>query len=107
MKAVGIGILALVGILALSWVFTGNDFFLYKFFAPKQEAVRRQVFENTPSYVQGKIDYISQLKFEYGSADKAHKQAIAQMIIEQAATVDNSLLPAEQRQFIHSLEEVK
>jgi len=42
MKYIGIGVLALIAILGLSWIATGNDFFLYKVFAPRMEAVRRQ-----------------------------------------------------------------
>ena len=34
-------ILFIVLMLGLGWIATGNDFFLYKYFAPKQEAVRR------------------------------------------------------------------
>lgn len=101
------GFIALIGILALSWVSTGNDFFLYKFFAPKQENVRRQVFENTQSYVQGKADYISQLRLEYESADpkseSVHRAALRNMILTQALTVDNDKLPADEQRFISDL----
>ena len=41
------GILVLGGILSLIWITTDNQFFLYKFFAPREEAVRRETFEQS------------------------------------------------------------
>ena len=47
--------------LAMDWVVAGQNFFLYKFFAPRQAAVERQVFENTKSYKQGSIQRLNTL----------------------------------------------
>lgn len=104
MKIAGITIGALVAILALSWIFTGNDFFLYKYFAPKQENVRRQVFVNTDSFVEGKISSLSQERLAYESADAgAQKRALRTMILSEAAQVDNHKLPLDMQTFINSL----
>lgn len=46
------GVILLLGLI---WIFQGNDFFLYRTFAPKYEKVRRQTFEQTKSYNQGMI----------------------------------------------------
>jgi hypothetical protein len=46
-------VLSIMGILALTWIVQGNDFFMYKVFAPEYEKVRRQTFEETKSYRQG------------------------------------------------------
>jgi hypothetical protein len=46
---------ALLGILGLTWVFQGNDFFLTRFFAPKYEQVRRETFENSKAYRDGMV----------------------------------------------------
>ena len=43
MKYVGWIVLALVVLFGVEWLATGNEFFLYKFFAPKTESVRRQI----------------------------------------------------------------
>lgn len=41
MKTVAVILGVLLVILGLTWLFQGNDFFMYKVFAPRQEAVRR------------------------------------------------------------------
>jgi hypothetical protein len=97
MKYVFAGFGVLLLILGLSWVFTGNDFFLYKYWAPKQENVRRQVFENTQSYVQGKIQNLEQQCFAYQSADGAQKKALAGEIRNEASTIDLGKLPTDEQ----------
>ena len=47
-------ILALALFMGLGWVAQGNSFFMYKFFAPKQEQVRRETFEQSKAYRQDK-----------------------------------------------------
>ena len=96
-----------IGALALSlgfgWVSAGNDFFLYKFFAPRQEAVRRQVFEQTKSYNQGMIQELQNMQFEYVKADPAHQAALRSIILHRAADFDESRLPEDLRAFIKDL----
>ena len=53
----------------------------YSFFAPRQENVRRNVFENTQSYVKGKQQELEKLRLEYiREKDPIAKEAIANMI---------------------------
>ncbi len=65
MKIAGLSFLALLGLLALGWLVQGNDFFMYKFFAPRQEAVRRQVFETSRAFNQGMVQELQNMQFEY------------------------------------------
>ena len=51
-KVVGSVLGIVVVCLGFGWIATGNDFFLYKVFAPKYEQVRRETFEQTKSYNQ-------------------------------------------------------
>ena len=102
-KIFGYGVMILVVIISLSWVFQGNDFFLYKVFAPKQEAVRRQVFEQTPSYTQGKNTYIGRLRAQYESAEGPQKESIRRLILEEAGTIDENNLTSSNRAFVNSL----
>lgn len=104
MKAItGYAALALVALLVISWIAMGNDFFLYRYFAPKQEAVRRQVFEQSKSYNQGMIQELQNMQFEYIKADKPHQDALAGIILHRAADFDEGKLPVDLRQFIQSL----
>lgn len=106
MKAIGVGLLAIVAILGVSWIAQGNDFFLLKVFGPKYADTNRQIFEHGQSYVQGKVDYLSQLRLEYESAEPGspHRHALRSMILTQANTVDRNQLPPDLQRFIGDLE---
>jgi hypothetical protein len=96
-------IIIIAFILGLSWIFTGNDFFLYKYFAPKQEAVRRQVFEQSKAYNQGMIQELQNMQFQYLQADKDHQAALAGIILHRAADYDVDKLPTDLYSFIQTL----
>jgi hypothetical protein len=88
----------------LGFLMTGGDLAIYKFWAPKQENAKRQVFENTQSYVEGKITYISRLRAQYTTAEEGpQKTALKQLIIDEASTVDNSKFPPDLQMFVQSL----
>mgnify|MGYP001573481623 CR=1 FL=1 len=99
--SVVVGVVLLV--LSLSWVALGNEFFLYQYFAPKFEGVRRQVFEETKSYNQGMIQELENMQFQYEQADDKHKPALAKIILHRAADYDEARLPLHLRTFINSL----
>ena len=103
LKMIGCGVLALVGLFAFTWLVMGNDFFLYKFFAPRQEAVRRQVFEQSKAYNQGMVQELQNMQFEYIKAEPAHKAALASIILHRAADYDVNQMPADLRAFIQDL----
>lgn len=94
-----------VAILALSWVFTGNDFFLYKVFAPQQEKVRRDVFEQSKAYNQGMVQELQNMQFDYVKATPEQKDALASIILHRVAdfNLDQPQVPADLRQFIQQL----
>lgn len=66
-------------ILLVLGVIIGLSFFglmNYQFFAPKYEAARRQVFENTQSYQQGSIRDFDNLYLAYVQAKTDDEKAI-------------------------------
>ena len=103
MKNIGIGIAGLVLFLGLIWLFQGNDFFLYKVFAPKYEQVRRETFEESKAYRQGMIQELQNMQFEYIKADSTHKTALASIILHRAADFPEEDMPADLRTFIRSI----
>ena len=103
MKTAGWIVLALIVLFGVEWLATGNEFFLYKFFAPKTEAVRRQVFEQTKSYNQGMIQELQNMQFEYVKASDSQKQALASIILHRSADFDETRLPYDLRVFINQL----
>lgn len=84
------GIAALIG---LTWIIQGNEFFFYKYWAPKQEAVRRQVFEQTKSYNQGMVQELDQFYRDYTKGGKEEKAAIKALVLHRVADFPSENLP--------------
>lgn len=102
-KPIGAIVLIVLGLFALTWLAMGNNFFLYKFFAPKQEAVRRQVFEQSKAYNQGMVQELQNMQFEYIKAAPEHKAALRSVILHRAADYDVNRMPDDLRAFIQEL----
>ncbi len=98
-----VSILVLIILMGLGWLIQGNDFFMYKFFAPKQEQVRRQVFEQTKSYNQGMIQELQNMQFQYEQADSKHKDALASIILHRAADYPENKMPNNLKVFVQNL----
>ena len=89
--------------IAMLWFIQGNDFVLYKFWAPKYEGVRREVFEQTKSYNQGMIQELQNMQFEYIKADEQEQAALAEIILHRSADFPDDKLPYDLRIFITEL----
>lgn len=102
--AVGVIFGVLLLVLALGWVVQGNDFFLYRTFAPKYEQTRREVYEQTPSYRHGMVQELQNMQFEYEKAAPEHKAALRKIILRRAADYpDQESLPPDLYGFIQRL----
>lgn len=107
-KILGWALLALMIVLGLGWIAEGNDFFMYKFFAPRQEAVRRQVFEQTRSFNAGMIQELENMQFQYSQQkDAATKAALRSIILHRASgyNLEDPDVPNSLREFISRLKE--
>jgi len=102
-RVIGATVALAIVLLGLSWLVQGNNFFLYKVFAPQQENVRRQVFEGTKSYNQGMVQELQNMQFEYVKADEEHKAALASIILHRAADFPEDKMPDDLRVFIDEL----
>lgn len=100
-------IAAILGLLVLTiglgWLVQGNDFALYKFFAPKYEQVRRETFEQTKSYNQGMVQELQNMQFQYEQATPEHQAALRSIILHRAADFPEEKLPAHLRSFVNQL----
>ncbi|TRZ51549.1 hypothetical protein D4R99_04245 [bacterium] len=94
---------ALTIVFGLAWVIQGNDFFMYKVFAPKYEQVRRETFEQSKAYNQGMIQELQNMQFQYLQANPEQQQALAFIILHRVADFDVNKLPADLRGFIEQL----
>lgn len=84
----GVGIF--VGILAIIFIFGLYGLGWKKFFKPKHENINREVFEQTQSYVHGKIQDLAKYYEEYNKADIDGKEAIRALIVVRFAEFDES-----------------
>lgn len=100
---VGLVLLGFVALFGLTWAVQGNQFFLYKVFAPKMEEARREVFEQTKSYQQGTIQNLRRMQEEYITADAEHQGALAAVILHTAADFPEADMPADVKAFIDEL----
>lgn len=103
LKTIGAAIGVILLILGLAWIFQGNDFFMYKFFAPKYEEVRREVFENTPSYKWGMIQELQNMQFKYEQATPEQKEALKAIILQRANQYGIDRLPSDLHAFVSGL----
>ena len=98
-------LVAMIGMYGLGFVATGGDLAIYQFWAPKMENAKRQVFENTQSYVQGKVEYIGRLRYQYLAAEpgSAQQASLRMLILSEASTIDIDKLPYAEKAFVQQL----
>jgi len=97
----------IIGILLFVLIIFGLNYFglvQYKFFAPKFQEARREVFEHTQSYVEGKRQELTKYRLEYMRTENpTEKSAIRMTILNSFANFDESLLPPDLRSFLHEI----
>ncbi len=89
----------IVCLLMLAWIVQGDNFFMYRVFAPQYANVQRKVFENTAPYNMGMMQDLRRMQEEYVSADAQHKAAIGAMILHNYAQYDENRMPPDLRDF--------
>ena len=98
------GIIAGLGGLLTIWLllnlFIGGGLLHWKFWAVQYRDAQREVFEQSQSYVQGKVSYLTRLQLSYEGAEGRYREALRRTIITEAATVDADDLPESLQTFI-------
>jgi len=85
------------------FAFQGTDFFLYRYFAPKQEAVRRQTFIQSQAFNESVAKDLEDMKRDYAKADTDGKEAIRTMVQRRTSDYDTTQLPADLRSFVEKM----
>lgn len=93
----------LVSILALGWILAVNGLEMQRYFMPKQEAIRRQTFEQSKTYNQGMIQELQNMQFQYEQAAPEHQAALRSIILHRAADYDEEEMPPALRSFVDGL----
>lgn len=103
-KFLWIAPLGLVGVLGLIFLLTAFGLFNLKFWGPKFQEADREIFEETQSFVHGKISHLNRLRLEYETADTDTRRASYRtMILQEASVLEEDALPASLKLFIDSL----
>jgi hypothetical protein len=79
--------------------------YAYKYFAPRYENARREVFENTRSYNEAKLQDLVKYRLEYLKASEEDKPILAQTILHMFANYDEDRLPYELRNFLRDIKD--
>ena len=93
MGAIFTSVLVFAVLLGVTWIGQGNNFFLYQYFAPKYEQVRRETYEQTKSYRQGSVQRLSTLCTQVAETDDNHKPMINDIISHEFAEWDSQDVP--------------
>lgn len=93
-------VLAFVG--AATWLFRGSSLLQNTFFAPKEEVLRREVFETSKAYRDGAAQELMALRVEY---EKSPSHALRSLILHKSAGVPRDALPGSLQLFIAKLED--
>ena len=72
---------AITASLLLLFVLQAFGLFSSAFFGPREEAVRRRIFEQSQAYNAGMIRDLENLKLDYLVADEAHRAALRGVIL--------------------------
>ena len=107
LKAIG-GLLVLLFLfLGLGWLFAGNSFFMYSFFAPKVEQVRYDTFKQSQTYNDGMAQELQQFQRDYMKGSKEEKDALGSMILKRYADYDTSKLNSDLQAFLEKVKREK
>jgi len=117
-SVIGSVILVLAAIMALTFFVNGLDLANYKFFGPKVEQTRRDIFKQSQSYNDGMANTLQGLRHDYmqAQADEAkattdaqrqiahaQQQTIRATVEQQFGAYDTSNLPPDLQSFYHQL----
>lgn len=95
---------AAVGIGAALFLLAYFGLGMKRYFAPKHAEADRVIFEQTPSFVHGKSQYIARLRLQYEQADtESARTSLRTLILDEAAAVDWTLLPPATQAFLETL----
>jgi len=104
-KIIGLSLLAIVVFVVIAFLFELGGLQWSRYFGPKKENVKREVFEETKSYNESKIQDLVKYRHQYMmTKDEQEKQAIATTIRHMFADFDIEKLPdVELKAFLKSI----
>ena len=92
--------IAVLGFLAIAFILQYLLLGNYAFFGPKKENIRRKVFEETQSYVEGKRQDAIRYYKEYMKADESEQATILELVSMSFANFDETKLNPKLKAFV-------
>lgn len=103
MRVVFVTVLSIVFLIGLGFTLDYAGLQWFRFIEPQKEDARHEVFKKTRAYNEAKLQELVKLKYEYERADKAGKEAIANVIRHTFAEYDENQLPEELKKFVKKI----
>lgn len=92
------------GLIVLAFVVGGLGLAFKAVFAPAHADLDRTIFENTASFVHGKVQVLRKMQLDYATAKTPeHKAALRGLILHEAGAIKEDLLPTDLANFIRNL----
>ena len=99
-----VGVLVLAGVIVLAFALELGGLQWKSYFAPKHAAVEREVFKETRSFNEAKLQELAKYRLEYlRTDDTVEKSALSSTIRLTFADYDESKLPEELRSFLKEI----
>lgn len=102
-KITALALVVLIVLIGLGWLLTANELALRSVFSPRQEVVRREVFEQTKAYNQGYIQELQNMQAQYITATSEQRSGLRTIILHRAADYPADKLPPDLRAFIEEI----
>lgn len=100
MKQFLVVIAVIVGLITLTFIVNETEIFGIRFWGVRRENARREVFEQTQSYVEAKRQTLVSYYDQWRKAPSDEKDAIRNILLQEFANFDVSkLTPQEQSEF--------
>ncbi len=101
-KIVGLSLLTIVLLIGLSWGGTALGLLHMKVFEPKRQDIKREIFENTQSYVEGKRQEAIKMYREWNSAPADEKLGLEKMAGHTFANVEDDIFEEPLRTWVRN-----
>ena len=88
---------------AVTWIARSGALAQNAIFAPLEEQVRRDTFEQSKAYRDGVVQELRSMQFQYLQASELHQAGLASVIRHKAAGLPPGAMPADLQQFIKTL----
>lgn len=97
---------ALLAVAALVFITTlvGGLYSFQTWYMPAREELQRQTYQESRSFVRGKIQRLNALRMDYQDASAGHRAVIRETALSEAATVNDDDLPEHLRTWIQQLQ---